>query len=213
MVKETTLNIRGDEYKAIITYKNIYSIRYRFVDGVFYINCPFSVSLNYLEELLSKKNDRRIFNVLEEKPYSEDYCYLFGEKQNIVDGFITFNNHYLLYNKDNLYKDIEKIATIYFKERVDYFSKLMGVSINHGVSTKLVRSQYGCNYYASKKITFNIYLIHFNKDIIDTVVIHELAHDFERNHGKKFYKIVYKYCPNYKKLHKALKLNKYNGVI
>ena len=35
-------------------------------------------------------------------------------------------------------------------------------------------------------------------DVIDYVVVHEIAHIKEKNHGKKFWSLVGKYYPNYK---------------
>ena len=41
-------------------------------------------------------------------------------------------------------------------------------------------------------------------EIIDSVIIHELAHHFVYDHSDNFYKVVYKYCPNYDILRKKL---------
>ena len=45
------------------------------------------------------------------------------------------------------------------------------------------------------------------RDIIEYVIIHELAHRKEMNHSSKFWKIVEQACPNYKSKEKWLKLN------
>ena len=52
----------------------------------------------------------------------------------------------------------------------------------------------------SNRITFSLELIHFSPEIIDSVIIHELAHDFYRDHSIRFYNVVYQYCPNYDSL-------------
>ena len=64
---------------------------------------------------------------------------------------------------------------------------------------------FGSNSSRTHTLSFQINIMHYSEEIIETVVIHELAHEFERNHGKKFYNIVYKYCPRYKELQKKLK--------
>ena len=45
------------------------------------------------------------------------------------------------------------------------------------------------------------------KDVIDYVIIHELAHLYEMNHSKKFWNIVSQVMPNYKEKEKWLSKN------
>ncbi|MEG1869673.1 MAG: M48 family metallopeptidase, partial [Oscillospiraceae bacterium] len=44
------------------------------------------------------------------------------------------------------------------------------------------------------------------EELIDYIVVHELAHIREKNHSKNFYAEVEKYMPNYKQCIKQLKL-------
>jgi predicted metal-dependent hydrolase len=44
-------------------------------------------------------------------------------------------------------------------------------------------------------------------DVLDAIVVHELAHMYEPNHSKRFYDIVEQYCPDYKKHARWLKVN------
>ena len=47
-------------------------------------------------------------------------------------------------------------------------------------------------------IRLNWRLIHFPLPIVDYVVIHELAHLREMNHGPRFWAIVATLCPDYR---------------
>lgn len=60
-------------------------------------------------------------------------------------------------------------------------------------------------------VNFNIKLAALPKKIIEYVVIHELAHNTHRNHGKKFWLTVKKFCPDYKERRHRLK--KYSVTI
>ena len=51
----------------------------------------------------------------------------------------------------------------------------------------------------------------FPKEVIDTVVVHELCHHFRFDHSPKFYALVYTYCPEYKSLHRYLTKRIYEG--
>ncbi len=59
----------------------------------------------------------------------------------------------------------------------------------------------------TNELSFNWRLIMAPLDIMDYVVVHELAHIFEKNHSKKFWALVFKYCPDYKLKRKWLKVN------
>lgn len=59
-----------------------------------------------------------------------------------------------------------------------------------------------CN--SRRMLSFNSFLSMLPKDVSDYVVSHEVAHLKELNHSKRFWKIVAKLSPNYKKLRKEL---------
>lgn len=66
------------------------------------------------------------------------------------------------------------------------------------------KSRWGsCSY--KNGINLNINLLKFPIEVIEYVVIHELAHIKHKNHSKKFWSLVEKYSPNYKECEKILK--------
>lgn len=56
-------------------------------------------------------------------------------------------------------------------------------------------------------LSFNWRLIMAPPEVLDYVVVHELAHMKERNHSKAFWAVVARYCPDYKKYRTWLKQN------
>lgn len=92
----------------------------------------------------------------------------------------------------------EKIA-----ERVEHFSRIMGVSVNR-ITIKNQRTRWGsCS--ARGNLNFNYQLYYLPDELLDYVVIHELAHRKHMNHSKEFWAEVEKYCPEYKACRKRLK--------
>ena len=81
----------------------------------------------------------------------------------------------------------------------------MNVPIEYKVRVQKMKSRLGSNSKATNTLNFTLKLIHFSKEAIDSVIIHELAHYFKFDHSKEFYDVVYKYCPNYDKLNKEFK--------
>lgn len=54
-------------------------------------------------------------------------------------------------------------------------------------------------------MNFSVRLIHYEKEVINYVVIHELCHTKEMNHSHRFWGLVAQYCPNFKTYIKMLK--------
>ena len=56
-------------------------------------------------------------------------------------------------------------------------------------------------------IRYTFRLIYAPKEVLTYVVVHELAHIFQKNHSKAFWAVVEKYCPEWKIRRKWLKDN------
>lgn len=66
---------------------------------------------------------------------------------------------------------------------------------------------------ARNDILLNWRLVQFAPEVIDYVIIHELAHLRERNHSARFWAIVVQYCPDYKALRATLKDRTMNPMV
>ena len=89
-------------------------------------------------------------------------------------------------------------------KRVRYYEKVMNLP-SYRVTIRKMTSRYGSNSKQSKHLTFAFQLIHYSTPILDSVIVHELAHIKVYNHSKAFYDVVYKYCPDYDALHNKLR--------
>ena len=84
----------------------------------------------------------------------------------------------------------------------------MGV-VPSNVSINQAKTRFGsCN--PKNSICFTYRLILYPKEAIDYVVVHELAHIKEKNHGKRFYALIKQYMPDYKQRENLLKTYKEN---
>ena len=71
------------------------------------------------------------------------------------------------------------------------------------VFVKHVKSRWGsCS--STNNINFNLHLMRLPERLIDYVILHELAHTVEKNHGPGFWKLLEKVCPGARKLDKEL---------
>lgn len=122
---------------------------------------------------------------------------------------ITFH----VLNKKNYKKYIKnwylKQTSIVINERITIFSTLMNVRYTK-IKIKDNSTRWGsCS--SKGNLNFSLYLAAFPMDIIDYVIIHELAHLKEFNHSKKFWKIVMTMDNNYKE--KISYLKKYGNFV
>ena len=85
----------------------------------------------------------------------------------------------------------------------------MGIKIPYNIKIRKMKTRYASNSLKTHSITFQMNLIHYSKEIIDSIVVHELAHEFYRNHQKRFYQCVEKYFSNYKEVNLKLKKGLY----
>ena len=58
---------------------------------------------------------------------------------------------------------------------------------------------------AKKQINLSLYLMLLPEELIDFVIVHELCHTREMNHGERFKKLMHDIFPNYDELNKSLK--------
>ena len=88
-------------------------------------------------------------------------------------------------------------------KRASYFARLMGVSYRN-ITIREQKTRWGsCS--SEKNLNFNWKLILAPPEVLDYVVVHELAHRKEMNHSKAFWNIVERYLPDYKERRRELR--------
>lgn len=81
--------------------------------------------------------------------------------------------------------------------RVVYWAEVMGLSYNR-LSIRNTTTRWGsCS--SKRNLNFSYRLMFLEPELMDYVVIHELAHLVEMNHSRAFWNIVSMYCPDYKR--------------
>ena len=82
------------------------------------------------------------------------------------------------------------------EQRLAYFSEQMGVSYGR-VCIRDQKTRWGsCS--ARGNLNFNWRLCLAPPEILDYVVVHELAHIAHKNHGPQFWALVERYLPDYR---------------
>lgn len=87
---------------------------------------------------------------------------------------------------------------------VKTYAERMGVRPNRITITD-AKTRFGsCS--SKNRICFSWRLMYYPQPAIEYVVVHELAHIKEKNHGSGFYKLVEQYMPDYREREKMLKV-------
>lgn len=94
-------------------------------------------------------------------------------------------------------KALKKQAKLIIPERVEKFSKMLKVT--YGKITIRSQKSKWASCMGSGNLNFNCILAICPDEVIDYVVIHELCHRKHMDHSIRFWKMVEKYCPDYKK--------------
>ena len=130
------------------------------------------------------------------EPIEGDDVYIFGIKTHI-EGFSSMP-------KEKRNRLLKKQLLPYVAEKTKEYSSIMGIQETYEVKVRDCHSVYGVNHRKTLSITYSLNLVHYDKHIIDSVILHELTHHFVYGHSEKFYKILLVVAPDYRLSRKKL---------
>ena len=203
VVEKWELHFNDQVYPCLVTYKRMRNIRFHFdKDGkTFCVSAPNRIPRKTLQDAINKFFPKMLKKMTFEPPYSGDEVYLFGVKAP-WEGFGKLDE-----------KEREKFLKAKLKDflldSVPYYESLMAVKTPYKIRVRSMKSRYGVNSQRTHTLSFTTVLVHYAPETINSVVVHELAHDFVFNHSPAFYQIVYRYCPTYPALHAKLRKHHY----
>lgn len=202
------MNIKLGNYNVYvkIIYKNNRNMYFRFDENaVLIVTCPKHTLNDEISRLISKNEDALIKmyeKALQNQKYSEEFWYL-GKKYNVI---YDDNIELVKFDEDNIYvKDDDMLDDFIDDEILRVFNEEIDICKNCFVSlpeftlkVRKMKTRWGVCNRKDNIITLNTELIKKKVELIDYVIIHEMAHFYEGNHSKNFWAIVESACPNYK---------------
>ena len=97
---------------------------------------------------------------------------------------------------------LRELARTVLPDKVAYWSKVTGL-VPTGVKITAAKKRYGsCS--GRNSLCFSCFLMQKPEAAIDLVVVHELCHIREKNHGPRFYALLAQYLPDFKERQKLL---------
>jgi predicted metal-dependent hydrolase len=200
-----------------IEYKRIKRIYIRFKDGHFSINAPLLTSRKEIEKILLESGNQ-LHKLKKRKPVikldlslgstikliNTNYVIQYGVKEMVIGEVIYLKENDLKASFERVAKQI--LLNYVNAATISYYNKMYSDNNYPSILIKSVKSKLGHYHLAKHQIMINLSMVYNNSDLIDYVIVHELAHIQEFNHQPKFYSLIAKILPNYKQLEKLLKI-------
>jgi len=199
--------------------------------GEIFVTIPFYISLKSAEEFLVSKKDwilrsrEKLLSVTNEKLLFNDQteyhtcCHtlrIIRTENNKPDKRISIpyievlipftenieSEHCQLFIKNAITEAYRKEAISNLPQRLNHYAQEYSFHYS-GVSIKKMKSRWGsCS--GKNKISLNLYLMTLPGHLRDYVILHELVHTVEKNHGKEFWNKLENVCPEAKSYRKEI---------
>ena len=154
-------------------------------DGTVIVRAPFGVSEKRIRQFVEEKKEW----ILQKSTLIRE-----KEKNRIETGAPPF---------EELSAKERKAVREKILSRVSYFCTVMDVTVNR-ISIRSQKTRWGsCS--SKGNVNFNYLLAYLPEELLDYVVVHELAHRRYMNHSADFWAEVSKNCPDFRERRRQLK--------
>ena len=209
-----TFKYKEQEYEVEIIKKNNINTYIRIKNDHIYITTSYFTTKTIIKNLL-EKNRKSIEKMLEknnQRKERQDKFYLLGIPYKII---ITDQKEVIIDKENKIiitksYEELEKYLkkeyfNLYQEHLIEYYQNFKENIPLPKLKIRKMKTRWGVCNTKNCTITLNLELIHYEINCLDYVIVHELSHLLVPNHSKKFWSIVEKYYPNYKKIRKKLR--------
>ena len=230
MIKMTKETITLEGISIILYRKNIKNMYLRVLppNGEVKVSAPLFISDNDIANFIKSKKEwilKKQKQILENdiklplKYNNGETHYVWGKEytlqlisnETIKQVIVDENKHiiYLPIPKRSTIEKRKKILDEYYRLQMkiaippvlDKCTKIVGKTPKE-VKIRKMKNWGNCN--QNKRITLNLNLAKKDPICLEYVMIHELCHLIEFNHGKNFKKLMDRFCPNWKEIKKNL---------
>ncbi|MEG0367498.1 MAG: YgjP-like metallopeptidase domain-containing protein [Coprobacillus sp.] len=201
-----------------IIYKHMRSIYLKVEHGRLLIKAPYYTPIAVIEDNIRKYQKKLLSQIQQYEPYFlyQDHGYVDIMNQRYEICLRDVGKRQCQIHDQQLYvyhHQIDKCVEAYLKKRLlDYVEEMvisyLAYDFDLGmpkIEVRKYKGRWGSCFYRENKISFNLSLIHLEKELIDYVIVHELTHFLQANHSSLFYQEMQKRMPDYKIRQKRLK--------
>ncbi len=205
----------NNRYDFLIIKKRVKNISVRQKDQIMILTVPLylsNVEINkYAKILLPRFVDKYLKQRILPYSFANQYLYLFGERHELNVFTSRGESFYYFEDERELKKYLKKTLLNYLNVSVRKYSSMMNIPTDkYKIVIRDMKTRFGSNSQKTMTLCFQLGLVHFSPMIIDSVIVHELAHEFVHAHNRKFYQIILKYFPSYFVVQQYLKKGIYH---
>lgn len=163
-------------------------------DNIIYVSKPAYISKESLVKYLMDKESWIIKQASRVNKTHDKRSNYIGEESVIIFDEV-FNT-----------EDVDRLETIlleYIQSTRAFYDSLLKKQPN--IKIKRLKGKWGYCVPSKNLLVFNLNLVHYPKEVIDYVILHEYTHLEIPNHSKEFYDFIEKVMPNYKEHIKYLR--------
>ena len=223
------IEIKGIRFEVKIEHKRIKNLYLRLKDNVIMASAPLRMPDYAVYQFIESKRDwiykaydRMVYNKRISNLYrGGDVFYIFDEPYKLVKQIgksnVTIMNRtiFLTYKDDSedaikylykvLDKEVLKLAQYYLNKHLPFLRDYGYMEVPE-LKCRIMTSRWGVCYTRKNRITVSSYLIHYPKQCLEYIMVHEMTHFIVPNHSRRFYEIVANNMPDYKSASNRLKL-------
>ncbi len=223
------IEIKGIRFEVKIEHKRIKNLYLRLKDNVIMASAPLRMPDYAVYQFIESKRDwiykaydRMVYNKRISNLYrGGDVFYIFDEPYKLVKQIgksnVTIMNRtiFLTYKDESedaikylykvLDKEVLKLAQYYLNKHLPFLRDYGYMEVPE-LKCRIMTSRWGVCYTRKNRITVSSYLIHYPKQCLEYIMVHEMTHFIVPNHSRRFYEIVANNMPDYKSASNRLKL-------
>ena len=216
------LLLKGVNIKVNILKKRKKNVSFYFDNDVLIVAVPLLMSDKEAIKILYKNEDRIYNRLILKKETKESFLdnLEYGKKIKIVGKEFEIKeclkrtryveNNIIYLRKDKFMTDLLNISMIYLSDYISvrikqFYDTMYKDSRYPKIEYNYVKGYYGKCYTKEHRIVFNVTLAFLDLELIDYVIVHELAHIKYPNHQKEFHDYVCLVLPNHRYLERRLK--------
>lgn len=210
------IELDGIQYSYQLIRTNSKRLSVRFVDSQFIVRAPWNITTTTIDKFFQTRKNSIIKLMLRDRQrklvslQEGNIVTILGQSYVISYGSRPLRHlHQLILRPNHLKQDflslLQPLLEEYVKPHYQSYATIMLNQEPPELIYKWLTSRYGQYHTKHHRITLSLMLAFYEKDLIDYVIVHELAHVIVPAHNSEFYRQISIVLPDYRARQRRLR--------